>query len=410
MRVPVAILVCVCAAPAAAQEAKGVARVLIDRELRERPVLLTGLDGRTVTYTDSAGLSRSESVDEFVAMVPAVGAARGSSAASPISSLELTDGQRFFGDLAPAEGARESVRWAHPTLGTLEFKLDRVRSLRFNLPVQGGWGGPSAATPPDPGADLVMFANGDRAAGFVERVSGEPRVVVLGPVDRGETREIGLDVVREIVLSNPAEAPDARSTVVWLRDGSVLACRAIRTTRLGELTLTPAFADTEAVETPPGTLLLDDLLGVAFDSAAVTPLSSVPPAAQAPTGERPWSRPVSVVGAERAVLGAGDIQFPGPVRVEWVLPAGATRLSMDVELPRDMWTWGRCTVAVLGVDRGGAETPLARVALDAEHPREPVRADLQGSARLVVRVDPGEFGAVQNGVVLRRPLLLIATK
>jgi hypothetical protein len=410
MRAFAIILMFACAVPVLAQEARGVPRVLIDRQLRERAVLLTGVDERTVTYTDSAGLSRTESVDEFVALVPPAGAAKSFTAAATMSALELTDGQRFFGDLAPAGAARDSVRWSHPTLGTLEFKLDQVRHLRFNLSAPGGRTAPSPPTAQDPNADLVIFANGDRATGFVESVSGEPRVVKLGPIDQGPTREIGLEVVREIVLSNPAQLPAPRATVVWLRDGSVLTCRGIRTSRLGELTLTPAFADTEAGETPPGTLVLDDLLGVAFDSAAVAALSAVPPASQTPTGGRPWTRPVSIVGAERAVLGAGDIQFPGPVRVEWVLPAGTSRLTMEVELPREMWTWGRCTVVVLGVDGGGNENELARVALDAERPRGAIGASLTGSARLVVRVDPGEFGAVQNGVVLRRPLLLIERK
>jgi hypothetical protein len=41
------------------------------------------------------------------------------------------------------------------------------------------------------------------------------------------------------------------------------------------------------------------------------PLSSIAPAEQHPTGDRRWARPLTVADADRAVLGAGDIELPG---------------------------------------------------------------------------------------------------
>jgi len=259
---------------------------------------------------------------------------------------------------------------------------------------------------------VVLLSNGDRLRGFVGTVRGEPRDLELGPIDnKGSPRKIELSVVREVQFANPSQSPPSRSTMIWLSDGSVIACRAVHTTRLGELSLVPALQETEGSEAGKtgGVLRLDDLIGAAFDPGTILPLSSLSPVEQKPVGERRWSRPVAVAEADRAVLGAGDIELPGPIIVTWDLPAGATRLAADAELPRQMWAWGDCRIVVSLISAGG-ETELFSARLNAEQPLARLAVAIPGPGRLAIRVEPGAFGPVQNRVVLHRPILMVGKK
>ena len=207
------LTVLACAGGALGQEPKGVSRVLLDRQLGEHPVTLVGLDGRAIMYTDAAGLVRNESAAEYLAIVspresaaPPKPAAPASSKRAPepeptparaSSTIELADGERFFGDIAPEAPPKDAVRWLHPTLGTMEFKFDQVRRIRLDMPPPGSWGKAAPVAAPDSKDDVVIFANGDRATGFVESVTGTPRQLHLSPVGKGEARDVDLNVVRE---------------------------------------------------------------------------------------------------------------------------------------------------------------------------------------------------------------------
>lgn len=421
---------CILAAPAIAQETRGVPRLLLDRQLHEREVTLVGLDRRSIMYTDAAGLLRNESVAEYLAIIPPLEGppparpAPASSRRAPEpdlgparawSVIELADGERFFGDIAGAPATKDSLRWSHPMLGAMEFKIDQVRRVRLDMPPAGSWGKAPSPTAPDPKDDVVVFANGDRLTGFVEGFSGTPRELRLTPADKGAAggaRKVDLAVVREVVFANPAQAIPARSTLIWLRDGSVVACRAVKTSRLGELTLSLAMQDSEAAPAdtapdakPAGMLRMEDLLGAVFEPGSLIPLCSLPPSKQAPLGDRRWTRPIAIADADRAVLGAGDIELPGPLSVEWDLPPGATRIAADAELPRQMWTWGDCQIVVS--TGGSPQTELFRARLNADQPQARIAVALNGAQRLSIRIEPGPFGPVQNRVILRRPVLLV---
>jgi hypothetical protein len=81
------------------------------------------------------------------------------------------------------------------------------------------------------------------------------------------------------------------------------------------------------------------------------------------------------------------------------------------ELPREFWTWGDCELVVSISPAGqtaGAE--LARQHLSAAQPVATINAALgeaAGERRLRFRLEPGEFGPVQDRIILRRPLLLV---
>ena len=90
---------CFLGASAVAQETRGVPRLLLDRQLQERSVMLVGLDGRTIMYTDAAGLVRNESVGEYLAIIPALLVAEGGEHYA-IPQINLVELVRLEGDLA----------------------------------------------------------------------------------------------------------------------------------------------------------------------------------------------------------------------------------------------------------------------------------------------------------------------
>ncbi len=408
--------ICYVPSPAAAQEAKGVPRLLLDRALQERPVLLTALDPGTLTYMEG-GLVRTEPTTEYLAILPAPPAppakpaADRFAAAPPESSpepgarpapatLELIDGQALTGSLAPAGADPDIVTWSHPAIGPVQLKIDDLHRLRIAA---------EAADRPAPAAnDLIIFANGDRLEAFIEQLA-DPITASAGE----QTHTIPLDRIAQIVFANPTREP--AGPFAWLEDGSIVGIREWRTTRVGEVLLTPRLSgDSESPDTAAAagaaSVRLSAVLGVSFDMAALRPLAAIAPREQEPSGGRRWTEPLRPLGRPGAV-GAQDLLLPGPMTVRWSIPDALTRLTTEAELPRDAWTWGDLDV-VVALHTGGERRELLRQRLSAAAPSIRINADLgQGAGRtLEIRVEPGRFGPVQDRVILRCPFLAAAAK
>jgi hypothetical protein len=377
------------------------------------------LDGDTLTYTDQGGLVRKESKTEFLAILPQEqdAAAGPTTALRPPSEVELVDGQRFpgtFGAIAaPAGEPVESIAWDNATLGTLDLKLDHIRRIQLRPDPSAQ----AARTPAAPGdSDIVILTNGDRVPGLLEGFLAD------GPAARlsssGQSRDIPLDRIQEFrLLTNPAAAAPADSTIVWLRDGAVAACRSLHTSRTGEVALEIAPAETATNGKTSSTLAasgnvgIADILAVDLHPGALVPLASITPSSQKPGPGRRWTKPIAAVSPD-ALLRLSDVEIPGPMSAEWELPAGIARFAAEVELPRSDWDWGDAELSVTLVS-GGRETELFRRRLSAEQPRAAINAALDKSApgaRLRIRLDAGAYGPVQDRVVLHRPVLLGADK
>jgi hypothetical protein len=401
---------------------RGTPRTLIDRRLQEHAVQLIALDTATITYTDSAGLLRKESRDEFLAVLPQaqdLGAAA-ATALRPPSVAELVDGQRYAGraGAVPSRSSPgESIAWEHAALGTLDLKLDDLRRLQLRPQTTE----PSVRPAPPTSAagadtDIVVLTNGDRAEGLTEGFLADGPALRLSA--GGSSRDIPFERIQEVrILSNPGAALPERSAVLWLRDGSVIACRSIRTDRTGDVSLEVALRE------PPGggegdrttlaasaAVPLGEVLGADLHPGTLVPLASIPAENQRPTGNRRWTRPV--VASSEALLRLGDVELPGPMSAEWELPAGAERFSADAQLPRAAWDWGDAELIVTLITPAG-ETELFRRRLSADQPGAAVNAPLgkpAAGARLGIRLESGAYGAVQDRVILHRPVLLIDDK
>lgn len=388
-----------------AQEPRSAPRLLLDRKLAERTVQFTGIDDRTVMYIDSAGQPRTDLLSDYLAILPLPDAAP----ARAISFIERADGQRITGALIPGRTPpADSLLWGHLGLGVLTLPLDTIRRIQL----QGGI--PLALPRADESGDTVLLINGDRLDGFVDSIADE---VTISTSEA--PRAIPSDRVQEIILANTQTLEPLRNPIVWISDGSVLACRSITSNRSGEVVLTPTIGVQDTSE--PGTearliasetltMRLDDLRALIVDPALIAPLSSLPIAAQSPANNRRWARPAQAIEPRWAPARLADVELPGPMSVEWELPPAASRFAADVELPRQMWTWGDCEVSIFIISAQG-ESELWRRRINADSPRARVSAPLPPSARrLRIVLHAGEFGAVQDKVILRRGVVLLDSR
>lgn len=398
---PVLPIVLAWGGAAAASPVDGVPRVLIDDRLQERAVALVGLQGGQVRYVDAGGLARDEPASRYVAIVLPRGEPQ---PGAPTPAVWFTDGQRLAGIPRPGDPPADHLLWKHPVFGPMTLPLDHVSRVVLRRPSR-----PASAPPRGP-EDSILLVNGDRLAGFLASFGLTLRVEV-----GDETRDLSSRRVAEADLANPPEP--MRGTVAWLADGSILRVDSFQTSRTGEVTIKPAVLASDA-GAGPGTLAagdgsdqgafpLADIVAVVFDASRLVPLASLAPASQAPVGDRRWTEPITVAPADAAPLAAADIALPGPMTVEWALPAGARRFAGELELTPDLWTWGDCEVVVSVVSSGGRAAELARERLNAARPRVGVNVAIDAAgSRLRVRVEPGRYGSIQDRVVLRRPMIL----
>jgi hypothetical protein len=164
-------------------------------------------------------------------------------------------------------------------------------------------------------------------------------------------------------------------------------------------------------------LELSEIGALAFDASRLVALGSLSARVEGVSARR-WTPPVVVGPAQGVALGAADIALPGPMSAEWMLPQGASHVSMRLELPESARVFGDCVVRV---EIAGEEASGVTHRLSSESPSAMVRLAIgaaigdalgrapsaEGVRRLVVRVEAGERGGIQDRVVIRRGLVLV---
>lgn len=377
-----------------------------------------------------------------------------------ISWLELVDGQRWSGQPAdptttrpsagnaqPLAGADE-LAWISPVFGPVRLPLDRVQRIVF-AQVDQSAGAPTAAStsgdaPTGAAAstsveDTVLLRNGDVLQGLVEVIGAISNGKPVVRIDAGKTgrREVPLDTVAEVRLSNPTDQPTG--TRVFLSDGSILAVSSLQTRRGQDVPATaavapgssiPAFdsfearidlharrfpqadgdvkmsSDTTAGAGPSVRLDRRMVTGVVLDASRVRPIHSVALHTQAPSVDRRWTMPSRAENGQ-SPLGLSSVVFDAPMTVSWDLPENSRRFATIVELGEQAGAWSDCQVVVSAAGSSGQLQELSRERLSAAHPARALSVELPADAqRLTISVEPGRFGPVQDGVRIREAALL----
>ena len=389
----------ICAAGSAAVAAAGDARrVLIDRGLRAITVDILAVETARVIYNDDTGRRRESAAGEVLAMLPADLPPAGDPPASTpdpgapaaISEpgvLELTTGERYPGELASTIGAKDTINWRHRRFGRVNAPLDSVRAFAAN---EAGMRFLREPATRDAGRDRLLLANGDRLAGFVLGVGEQTEIKV-----EEQTVAVNTELVSAMRLADSAAAP-ARGPMAWLDDGTIARLRSLSTPAPGAVYL--VIIDAQSTSYP-----FPSLLSVVFDTARLAPLAGVTPRQSGADGASPPLDPLVFRSpAAVAPAGAADIEFPGPMRATWTLPAGVTRFAALAELPRSAQPWGDFEM-VVRVD--GREALRER--LHEGRPAVEINLPISGK-ELTVVVEPGRNGPINDRLVLRRALLLLS--
>lgn len=406
--VPALILCCASAAPAQdADPAPGAPsdperRVLIDRDLNAREITLLSITHEAIVYEDDQGRTRQASIGGLVALLPLEqpwGATpenerRQSTDANATEPgvLELADGQRLPGEFAATGGDEDSIVWTHPVFGRVVINLDRV--ARAVLRQQQQTDPPIPERAPAAGdKDELTLANGDHITGFVVSM-GDPIEIEVD----GDLVTIAAQRVASVRLANPPKP--MQGLVVWLDDGSVVVVAAIdgRDGETVELALPTGQT---------GVFPVDSLDAVAFRAGRLQGLAAIEPEHQQPVGDRRISDPARILSdpvyQSSSQLRAADIEIPGPMRIEWTLPAGARRFATIAEMPFDAIPWGDCILSVR-VD----SVEQVRQRISADNPRLEINIPIDTDAHtLIIIVEPGLWGPINDRITLRRPLLLL---
>jgi hypothetical protein len=383
-------------------------RVLIDRSLQETPVRLLRMTASEITFTPLSepadAPARTRPLREFLAIVPPAGATVAarpvSREAAPLVAVVTSDGQRLVGHVrAPAENDAKAAESGPPLIlespsaGRFALPLDAVSSVELIETLDD--------TPVPPGSDdTVVLTNGDRIDGFVDSIG---TTVIARPKGAGADVQFPLGRTRRIMLAN--RSTPAGGTILWLTDGSVIALDGPPESD-GQALKGRLRQNHSAFSTP-----LSSVTALSLDARQVRPLGALKQAGYTAAAERRWSRPPRTLDAQSAPLGAADVEIPGPMSVEWLLPPGALRLAGTAELARSTQGWGDCEVIIEDLSQGAPPRRLFSKRLNVQAPatRFDVAFTPSGSAehRLRVTVESGPRGPIQDKVYLRRPLLLV---
>ncbi|RMH29621.1 MAG: hypothetical protein D6692_03830 [Planctomycetota bacterium] len=381
---------------AGASRAEFDARVMTD-DLAIRHTRIVELNDTTLTVRHLDGSTEripTERLSAAVATEQARPALPGE-ASSGVVFVELTDGQRLLGTLGVSDDPNTIVLEARG-LGRARLPLERVRRVAR----------PGAAwRVADEPTDAVLLTNGDRLTGFVASLGS---AVTIEP-DAGPNITVPMDRVAEVRLANPSEP--SPGTLVGDDRGVVLRAQSLRVASDGAMTLTtrPAPLGLESggedtVAYNPGRARFAGL-SVSRDGGVVA-LGTLDLPPVTPTGGRRWTPDPVVLDASDPFLALPALHLPAPGELVYPLPPGADRFACDLSVRPGVWT--DCVVRIEAIAPDGTRTTLGTPRLNRDNDGAAIESDLPARAvSLVITVDPGEHGAVQDAVTIGQPRLRV---
>lgn len=370
-------------------------------DLAIRMIRSPNIESGSLNYRDTRGMTHTLSLDEVFFVLPTQqpddwGYHYQGSGES--ARLTLIDQQRLPVLLQDTDDA-DLLRVLTPFESTpRSIPIETVDNLRV------GWFPSNALASVE--NDVIRLNSNDLITGFVEFIGD---VVIIDADEK--MRTFPIDQVNLIQLANdPAPTP---GVYVYID----------RDIRL-------AVNDLESSDAEPGSglmLILDRSntsappprpVRVAFESQRfggidiehrfihMVPLTSLVPQSITPTGQRSWTPDPETIVTSIPNSGLGDLDLRAPVEIRYTLDQPASRFACDVEL--NAGEWSDCTLEILTGSSSAKPISIRSIRLNHESSRSSVLVDLPEDAdELIIRIDPGINGPIQDRVILRKPRLLI---
>lgn len=394
---PCALVALVAAAAHAVEPAQ-----LLDRELNSLPIQFISLSTDRLKYFDAKRQLQETSLRQYVSlrferqpMDPAALAPRDSAEAQ--YPLSLSDGHVISGQFAGVD-EQGRVKWKTDSFGTIAFALDRIRQFAKPAPVdprkaaadpQGETLAPIAALEPpaplDPSADQAELANGDRLAGFVEKIDAKNLTLQVN----GQSLALGWERVARVTLANPIKP--APGIWVNLEDNSRI--------RVDDIVMDGQRLTGKALE--GRSVELATAMVISIDLTLRQRLVRL--------GDLEWSAVTEAGAAYRSVFGVnippqltGDqARLHAPLTLRFELPAGAKRFAAAADLEEGSTDWGDL---VLKISDGKGE--LFNQRLNGASPGAKINLALR-DRRLLIHLDEGVNGPIRDRLILSRAVILV---
>lgn len=368
---------------------------LIDRADENELMLLNSYGIRSVVAIDQVlFMVRSESI-EPVTQAEIVGAPL--QERSPVRLITLTDGQAIRGSILesdlPEELALQLIA-GKSVHGEAHIPLEQVLRIQDQ----------DAATPQvELRDDLLIAHNGDRFEGFIESIGPSVRMSL------GNGSEIEIEAERLASMHIANDTQRVEGIYLTFSDREQLRVMGFevspsRSIRARVDTDSLGLADTGNNE---WRFDADSLTGlrVLDEQAEVLPLSTLEPIGVEPMGDRVWTQRPTVINENAGHPALMGLDLHSPVRISYALPGSATRFACVLEAPIERWT--DCVARVMAVTPSGTRN-LAEHRLNDKSPRAELNLQLpRNTETLVIEIDPGEYGPIQDRVLMLRPRVLI---
>ena len=301
--------------------------------------------------------------------------------------LVLASGQRFPGKaLSGAASSNDVFVWNHPRFGRIEVPLDRVRTVLLTADTEPTTSG---------SADLIVLRNGDVVEGFVSTLGDPVTIDDMSNEGQQVSTEISLDSVASVNIVTPNRKPTGQR--IWLNDGTVLDVKNILLGDDGIVRLIRPDMIGGEYQLP-----LSSIAAIMFDSTSMTPFASLPPMQVKGPSTRYVVRQPKVLDVS-SPLGLARVELHGPLSVSYALPDSESRQLQFVahaQLPPTAGHWADFELVLRDDDK-----EVFRTRLNYSQPSASINVTLTGSL-LSIQITEGEYGPIQDRVVLHRAMLL----
>ncbi|MCH8822107.1 MAG: hypothetical protein IH984_01240 [Planctomycetes bacterium] len=301
--------------------------------------------------------------------------------------LVLSSGQRFPGKaLSGAASSNDVFVWNHARFGRIEVPLDRVRTVLLTADAEPTTSG---------SADLIVLRNGDVVEGFVSTLGDPVTIDDMSNEGQQVSTEISLDSVASVNIVTPNRKPTGQR--IWLSDGTVLDVKNLLLGDDGIVRLIRPDMIGGEYQLP-----LSSIAAIMFDSTSMTPFASLPPKQVKGPSTRYVVRQPKVLDVS-SPLGLARVELHGPLSVSYALPDSESRQLQFVahaQLPPTSGQWADFELVLRDDDK-----EVFRTRLNYSQPSASINVTLTGSV-LSIQITEGEYGPIQDRVVLHRAMLL----
>lgn len=360
------------------------------------------IDSGVLSYIDTMGFDQDLPLDQVFFLLPAQEApsfAYQFDGSGTLATLTLTD-QQYFPVLIQDTDNPDKLKFITPfDSQARSVFLESIDHLRVGY------------TPPESLVlaqdDLIRLNSNDTLSGFIESIGS---IVVIDTEDR--TRSFPLDQINLIQLtSDPDLIP---GIYVYLDSDIRMAVGDLVSSESDFGSGSMLYLEQTATDIPPefGPVRIEfepeqfGGIDIKHRFLDMVSLASLTPSSITPTGDRSWTPDPESLTTTLPNSGLGDLDLQAPVEIRYALDQQATRFACDAELIAGQWS--DCTLEIRAITGQSQEILIQSIRLNTDNSRSKINIDLpESTSELVIRVEPGANGPIQDRVILRKPRLLI---